>query len=177
MDYFRGSYTPEMAKDFNRSRTDEICADYWRLEGYSGHPFSEKKSCPNLYVIRDGDTLLVFDSGLYLNYRERLLKKISEYESKGIKRFILLNSHGHFDHVVNNDIILEVNFPEVRLLISEADRPCLDFTNYALKDEKEINQYYDPESIGEPSLSSITAGLNIASMADRAEFLRLDDRV
>jgi glyoxylase-like metal-dependent hydrolase (beta-lactamase superfamily II) len=177
MEYFRGDPKPEVVKEFKHSRIDEVGPDFWRLEGYSGHPFSEKQSCSNHYVVRDRDTVVVFDSGIYLHYRERLLNKIREYEVKGMKRFILLNSHGHIDHVANNDIILEVDFPEVRFLLPEPELQVLDWNRYLLNDLKEIEEYYDPKTIGEAFVKPYESGLSLATMADRAEPLSLNSRV
>ena len=176
---YQGLVTPEMEEEFNRSSVVEMAPDFWRLEGYSGYPFKEKKSSPNVYIMRDEDTLYLLDSGLYAVYRERILKLFQKYFDEGIKKLILLHSHCHFDHVANNDIILEANFPEVRILIPEPELDVIDLKRNMLGDQEELEEYYDPYSfefwINGDEMDDLLRG--VRTMAERAECLPLDSQV
>jgi glyoxylase-like metal-dependent hydrolase (beta-lactamase superfamily II) len=55
---------------------------------------------------RQGDLLTVIDSGAYGEDREAIVRAAQELGN--VARVVLLNSHGHVDHVGNNDVIYEM---------------------------------------------------------------------
>lgn len=97
---------------------------------------------PNVVVYRANDRMYVLDSGAGPIMRAsivKVLEKASQLES-----FTLLNSHGHVDHVGNNDIIGVAQAKEKHHYISNAGPtllyPISYFTNLFLT----LSNYYDP---------------------------------
>lgn len=173
---FQGKVTPEMVEKFKRSRVDEVAPDIWRLEGFSGHPFNIELSSPNIYIFREGDTVLLTDTGLYPFYRERVLERLRAYLQKGCRKLILLNTHGHFDHVANNDLIPEAGFPETEFWLIETEKPVIDLLHHFEADLKEHEKYYNPHGF-EPWIKGgdLYRGLN--TMVDQAKIIPLSSRV
>jgi len=170
--------TPEMEKDFKRSQVFELAPDFWMLEGWMSSTWSKNITSANIFIARDGDTVLLYDTGLYPFYRRKTLEKIQKHRQEGAKRLVLLNSHGHFDHIANNDIILEAGLPEVHFLATEPERGVLDLPNHYSKTMKELEEYYDPYTY-EPWISSANYQklMNEArTMVERAEVFSLPSR-
>jgi len=89
---------------------------------------------------------------------------------------ILLNTHGHFDHVANNDLILEAGFPETEFWLIETEKPVIDLLPHFEADLKEHEKYYDPHGF-EPWIKGgdLYRGLN--TMAAQAKIIPLSSRV
>jgi glyoxylase-like metal-dependent hydrolase (beta-lactamase superfamily II) len=94
-------------KELRKSIVKEIADDVWLVEGYVGDRFLHQPPSSNCYVIRDGDTVYVFDPGYYPFYKGRILEIINRYRKAGVTHVTLLVSQGHFDHTANNDVVLE----------------------------------------------------------------------
>jgi glyoxylase-like metal-dependent hydrolase (beta-lactamase superfamily II) len=58
---------------------------------------------PNVLVYRSGERVYLLDSGAGPTIRASILNVL--HEVGPVESFILLNSHGHPDHVGNNDVI------------------------------------------------------------------------
>ena len=96
-----------LTNQLKKSVVKEIANDVWLVEGYVGDNFLHEPPSSNCYVIRDGDTVYVFDPGYYPLYKSRILDIINRYKKAGVKHVTLLVSQGHFDHTANNDVVLE----------------------------------------------------------------------
>lgn len=173
---FQGKILPETEAKFKNSTIDEVAEDIWRLEGFSGHPFNVELSSPNIYVMHDEDFVLLTDTGLYPYYRRTVLNKLAEYRAKGARRLFLLNSHAHFDHVANNDLIYEADYPEIHFLLVEPEKPVINLISHFEDDLREHEAYYDPHNF-EPWIPAGNLYKGIETQADRAEILTLESRV
>lgn len=66
----------------------------------------EQGDVAQIVLHRDGDRLTVIDSGAYPEDRESILRAARQLGD--VSHAVLLNSHGHVDHVGNNDVIYEL---------------------------------------------------------------------
>jgi len=117
---------PGQEKELRRSFTREIAPDVWMLEGYISDYFLLKPASCNVFMLRDGDSLLVLDTGTYPFYRERMLEVMRRYRADGVKKVDLVLTQGHFDHASNNDVIRESGL-EWSFLLQEPEAGVLDF--------------------------------------------------
>jgi len=83
---------------------------------FTFNPFQE-----NTYVLSSGEAAIIVDPGCY-EAHER--KELDDYlAANGLKPFLLVNTHGHVDHVLGNDHVKSrYNLP---LAIHSADVPVL----------------------------------------------------
>ncbi|AEH24604.1 MBL fold metallo-hydrolase [Pyrococcus yayanosii] len=56
----------------------------------------------NVYAIRDGDELLIIDTGTGVYWNRYLSALAGEGYLEGVKRAVIFNTHEHFDHVGGN---------------------------------------------------------------------------
>ncbi len=153
---------PGQEKELRRSFVKEIAPDVWMLEGYISDYFLLKPASCNVFMLRDGDSLLVLDTGTYPFYRERMLDVMRRYKRDGVKRVDLMLTQGHFDHASNNDVILESGL-DWRFLLQEPEIKVLDFFADWIGDFRDLEQLYNIYSLFE--LRGITAPVNLASRA------------
>ncbi len=130
-------------KELARSRVMEIAPDAWMIEGYSSTDFASKPSSSNCFVLRDENMVLLLDTGTYPFFRERILNILKKFRSNGADSLVLMNTHGHMDHVANNDVVLEAGFENVRYLLPEAEKSVLDAQSHFTHEFEELNLYYD----------------------------------
>ena len=73
----------------------------------------------NSYLVREGHTLYIIDSGLGPLHRAQLLAAIARFSDAS--RVYVLNSHWHLDHCGNGMIVEELGrrFPQVHYLVPE----------------------------------------------------------
>lgn len=181
------------------SRVMEVSPDITMIEGYISDNFLFKPPSCNCFVLRDSDMVLLVDTGTYPFYREHILDQLRKHRAEGARRLILMLTQGHFDHVANNDIILEAGYDEVRFLLPQAEVGTVDLHHHWTGDFKAMLEYYDPYR--QMPMSFPTAVINLAgrvstrlaqallssncrmlfrginTMADRAEILMPDSRV
>jgi glyoxylase-like metal-dependent hydrolase (beta-lactamase superfamily II) len=170
--------TPQMEKDFQRSRMFELAPDFWMLEGWMSATWSKNITSANIFTARDGDTVLLHDTGLYPFYRQRTLDRLRKYGQEGARRLVLLNSHGHFDHIANNDVLLEAGFPEVKFLATEPELKVFHLATHYADTMKELAEYYDPYTY-EPWISAANYQklmTGAKTLVERAQILTLKDR-
>ncbi|RJP26278.1 MAG: MBL fold metallo-hydrolase [Actinobacteria bacterium] len=185
--------------DLKRSRILEISPDITMIEGYISDDFFFKPPSCNCFVLRDGDMVLLVDTGTYPFYRRAILDVLDRHRRDGAKRLVLMLTQGHFDHVANNDVILEAGYGDVRFLLPEVELPVIDLFHHWMGDFEAMTEYYNPyrefpmvfptavigltgrmsARLARSLLSSSCRMLfrGIQNLADRAEILRLDERV
>lgn len=130
-------------KELARARVMEIAPDVWMIEGYASTDFQSKPSSSNCFVLRDENMVLLIDTGTYPFYRERILDVLKKFCSTGADTLILMNTHGHLDHVANNDVIFEAGFENVRYLLPEPELGTMDAQAHFSHEFEELEQYYD----------------------------------
>jgi glyoxylase-like metal-dependent hydrolase (beta-lactamase superfamily II) len=129
-----------LERELKRSVVLEIAPDVWMLEGFLGDRFFVEAPSSNMYMLRDGDSLLILDTGNYGLYRGRMLEIIERYKRNGVKRITLMVTQGHFDHAANNTVVLESGLPW-RFLLPEPELPTISFVNDVLQDLERLGEY------------------------------------
>ncbi len=77
------------------------------------HPTVLWEACdvPSIVVYRASKTLYVLDTGVGPEQRAVLAAQIAAL-GKGAEEIVLVNSHGHFDHLGNNDLLQLAAIPK-----------------------------------------------------------------
>lgn len=157
---------PQPLDKLQYSRVLEIAPDIWMIEGYlSDNFFTDLPSC-NIFIMRDKETVLLIDTGLYPYFRKSILKILHKYKRDGAKELVLALTQGHFDHAGNNDVILEAGYEKVRFLLPEPERKTIHFAAYVFEDLIKQEKYYDPYATF-PTNEIPAAFINIANMVSR----------
>ncbi len=132
-------------KDLERSRIMEIAPDIWKIEGYIGHNFLGQPPSCNIFVLRDEDLVVLLDTGTYPYYRKPILDVLQKFKEAGAKSLVLVLTQGHFDHVANNDVILESGYDDVRFVLPEVEYDLLDLVGHWHGEFEELRaDYYNP---------------------------------
>lgn len=80
---------------------------------------------PSIVVYRASKALYVLDTGVGPEQRTVLESQIASL-GEGAEEIVLVNSHGHFDHLGNNDLLQRAAIPRKRHLISKESAPDAD---------------------------------------------------
>jgi len=185
--------------DLKLSRVLEVSPDITMIEGYISDDFFFKPPSCNCFVLRDEDMVLLVDTGTYPFYRETILDQLRKHKAEGAKRLVLMLTQGHFDHVANNDVILEAGYDDVRFLLPQVEVGIVDLYNHWTGDFKAMLDYYNPyrqmPMVFPTAVINLTSRLStglaqalmsrnckmlfkgINTIADRAEILPPDSRV
>ncbi len=189
----------DLERELRKSTVTEIAPDVWMLEGYIGDEFFTKHPSSNVYILRDGDSLLILDTGYHAFYRQSMLKIIERYKKQGVKRLILTLTQGHFDHASNNVIALESGL-DWRFLLPEPEFRTINLFEDMMRDLRELAEFENVYStmfpwkgrtaavrIAEKISPSLAAAMvrasfwrvmgGIQTLADKAESLTLKSRV
>jgi glyoxylase-like metal-dependent hydrolase (beta-lactamase superfamily II) len=91
------------------------------------HPTLLWEACdvPSIVVYRARKTLYVLDTGVGPEQRAALKTQMAAL-GQGAEEIVLINSHGHFDHLGNNDLVQQSVIPRKRHLISKDAAPNTD---------------------------------------------------
>jgi glyoxylase-like metal-dependent hydrolase (beta-lactamase superfamily II) len=135
---------PEMLQDLEKTRVMEIAPDVWMIEGYCRFIFLLEPPSGNIFIIRDGDMVLMMDTGHHPFYRPLILDVLKKLAAKGAKHLVLVMSHGHWDHGKNNDIIYEAGYETARFILPEPEFNTLNIPAHMLGDAEKVKAYYDP---------------------------------
>ena len=103
----------------------EIAPNLVVIEGHHPHAMWEDPDLPTIAAYRGERTLYLFDTGVGPEQRAALLRVAEQLG--GAEEVLLLNSHGHVDHLGNNDVLAEIPAARRRHLFPRAARPALDF--------------------------------------------------
>ncbi len=138
---------PGQEKELGRSFERELADGIWMLEGYVSDYFLLKPASSNTYILRDKDTLLIVDPGLYPFYRKRIIDIVRRFRSNGVKRVVLTVTQGHFDHVGNNDVIMETGVDDWSFILPEPELKVIDILNDFMADIDNLAGLYDVYSM------------------------------
>ncbi|MET0965523.1 MAG: MBL fold metallo-hydrolase [Nakamurella sp.] len=105
----------------------------------------------NALVHRAGDTLVIVDTGVTEPFRDALRQAVNEFTDA--KRLLLLTTHGHTDHVGNNDLVDEI----------AADRGI---TAEHFVPARDIGQMLDPVNYWTTAFSNIVDLTSMPAPAD-----------
>jgi len=102
----------------------KISEDFYMFQGGIGLRRMPLPSYCNTYLLKDENTLILYDTSAFEDIRSEMLKIIKEYEHT-CSKFYLINGHADPDHIANNDIIDDVKIGEKHFLIHEDGIPRL----------------------------------------------------
>ena len=89
------------------------------IVGRELNPAKGEADIANVILYRPGDTLYVIDSGATPSFRPFLRKAISRM--RPFRNLVLINTHGHPDHIGNNDLVMATPAARKRHYMSRLD--------------------------------------------------------
>jgi glyoxylase-like metal-dependent hydrolase (beta-lactamase superfamily II) len=107
-----------------------IARDLHVVEGHHPQNLWQDPDIPSIVVFRTGRRLYLLDSGLGPDQR-KAISELGRRYADTCDEIVLLNSHGHCDHLGNNDVIAEIGRGKtVRHYLPRAARPALDVRHF-----------------------------------------------
>jgi glyoxylase-like metal-dependent hydrolase (beta-lactamase superfamily II) len=97
---------------------------------------------PNIMALHAGRELYLLDTGLGPAQRQAIVNLASRLGGQ-FDRVTLLNSHGHADHMGNNDVLADLGAASTRHFISEKSTPYFDTLNFFRDAYNEGGKYFD----------------------------------
>lgn len=85
----------------------KISPDLYLIEGHHPHNLWDDPDLPTIGIYRGAHRLYLLDTGVGPEQRAALLAQAGQLRD-GMDEVVLLNSHGHLDHLGNNDVLDEV---------------------------------------------------------------------
>lgn len=137
---------PELKSSLERTQVKELVPDVWLIEGNLGLSFFLAPPSSNSYVLRDESLVLVLDTGIHPYYRTKILDVLDRFRKDGAKTLVLMVTQGHWDHAMNNDVILEAGYEEVRFLLPEPEVSVIESIHHWLQDFRRLEFFYEPYS-------------------------------
>jgi glyoxylase-like metal-dependent hydrolase (beta-lactamase superfamily II) len=125
-------------------KIEKVGKGLWLIEGEMPEDNDKYPDVANVIVYRTGDHLYVIDTGVGPRVRDSLSELL--LKNSPVRGFTLLNSHGHVDHVCNNDLIRTVSAEAKHHYISEPGMALLDASTYFARHYDLMSEYYDPLS-------------------------------
>ncbi|MDO8209090.1 MBL fold metallo-hydrolase [Conexibacter sp. CPCC 206217] len=108
----------------------EIAPDLYLIEGHHPHNLWDDPDLPTLAVYRSGRRLYLLDTGVGPEQREAIRELANRYAGE-VDEVLLLNSHGHLDHLGNNDVLAEIAPGATkRHHLPRASRSALEFESF-----------------------------------------------
>ena len=145
---------PAMIEKLKKTRIFDLAQDVLMIEGYEGTPFFIEPPSGNIFIIRDGDMVLLMDTGHHPFYRQKILDILHKFAREGARDLVLVMSHGHWDHGKNNDIIYEAGYRSARFLLPEPEFHTLNIPAHMLGDWGKAIQYFDPGAMMQEGFKS-----------------------
>ena len=136
---------PELERFLLRTEVTEVTPDARLLEGNVGLDFFLAPPSSNICILRDEDLVMVIDSGLHPYYRKKILDVLEEFRRDGARRLVLVVTQGHWDHALNNDVILEAGYEEVNFLLPEPEIRVIESIPHWLADFRSQSFCYEPD--------------------------------
>lgn len=117
----------------------------------------------NAFVIRDGKTIFVVDSGAGSRMKELLLSAIEELK-EGADDLVLINTRCHVNRVSNNEYIMNIEgFKTKNHIMHENAKPMLDPYSFYQKLYCDLDKYYDVFEAPPPPWKFLTKLLSFGS--------------
>lgn len=135
---------PELLQLLEKCHVTEIASGVWEYEGFIGPNFFMEPPTGNIFFLRDGDMVMMVDSGHHPFMRTKILEVLGKLRKEGAKELILVMSHGHLDHGKNNDVIYEAGYEKVSFLLPENEFSTLNSPVHMVGSNARAREYYDP---------------------------------
>jgi len=137
--------SPELMKNLEKARTMEIAPDVFFIEGFAGPGgFFFSPPSGNIFVLRDGDMVLLIDTGHHGFYRKKILEVLNRLRKEGARELVLMMSHAHIDHGKNNDVIYEAGYESTRFLLPEPEFHTINVPAHELSSFQKTREFFDP---------------------------------
>jgi glyoxylase-like metal-dependent hydrolase (beta-lactamase superfamily II) len=120
----------------------ELQPGLYLIEGR--HPVSmwQDVNVPNVAAVHAGATLYLLDTGLGPEQKQAILELAGRLQGQ-FTELVLLNSHGHADHIGNNDVLGTIAASQKRHYISERAQPYFDTATFFRNAYNEGARYFD----------------------------------
>lgn len=120
----------------------EVGTGLYLIPGH--HPASmwTDANVPNIMALHSGRELFLLDTGLGPAQRQAITG-LARGLGGQFDRVTLLNSHGHADHMGNNDVLGDLGAATTRHFISEKSAPYFDTLNFFRDAYNEGGKYFD----------------------------------
>ncbi len=119
----------------------EIADDLFLIEGHHPHTLWDDPDLPTIAIYRRGPRLYLLDSGVGDDQYRAILEVVRGFD--GIEEVLLLNSHGHVDHLGNNHVLQAISATRRRHYIPRAARSALDYEAFFAKMYRSGIGYFD----------------------------------
>ncbi len=120
----------------------ELGTGLYLIEGRHPESMWKDVNVPNIVAVHAAETLYLLDTGLGPEQKRAILDLARRLEGS-FSRLVLLNSHGHGDHVGNNDVIAEISASETSHYISAKSDPYFDPFNFFRDAYNEGARYFN----------------------------------
>ncbi|MGE0295987.1 MAG: MBL fold metallo-hydrolase, partial [Pseudonocardia sp.] len=98
------------------------------IEGHHPHSLWDDPDLPTIVMYRSGPRLYLLDTGVGPEQRDGIRQVAARWPD--VEEILLLNSHGHLDHLGNNDVLAELPARTRRHFVPRAARSALDFATF-----------------------------------------------
>jgi glyoxylase-like metal-dependent hydrolase (beta-lactamase superfamily II) len=152
-----------------------LAEDLFVIEGRHPTAVWQEMNVPNIAVYRVGDTLYLLDTGVCTPQRDSIRAAVRRMGGS-FARLVLLNSHGHGDHVGNNSLIHEIPAREKQHFISEQARDFLQpeaFFTAAFAEGARYFTYLDGLDLSPEAVAALLTQLGAAPALDPAQLSQL----
>ncbi len=105
-----------------------LAPDLFLIEGHHPHNLWDDPDLPTVAIYRSGGRLYLLDTGAGPEQRDAILEVARRCAAeRSIEEVVLLNSHGHLDHLGNNNVIADIPAAARSHYFPRDARHCLDF--------------------------------------------------
>jgi glyoxylase-like metal-dependent hydrolase (beta-lactamase superfamily II) len=153
----------------------ELRTGLYVIEGHHPESMWNDVNVPNIAAVHSRDTLYLLDTGLGQEQKRAILELAGRLRG-AFSRLVLLNSHGHGDHVGNNDVIDEIGASDKSHYISEKSDPYFDPFNFfrdAYNEGARYFNYLEGLDITVDALMPLLVRAGVDANLDRARLAEL----
>ncbi len=152
----------------------EIAQNLCVIEGHHPHRMWEDPDIPTVAVYKGASTLYLLDTGVGPRQRQAILAMAAKYGPAD--EVLILSSHGHIDHLGNNDVVDDIPAAAKRNYFPRAGRPGLDprtfFRTMYARGEPYFD-YADGLNLDAGTVSSLLRGVGADNRATPANVAAL----
>lgn len=128
----------------------ELANQYFLIIGRHLNLEKKEADVANSILFKKNDTLYIIDTGALIDFRETLMERCNSL--KPFSKIVLINTHGHCDHVGNNIVLEQLEAVEKHHYISAHDMNMMhDNRSYFTKNFKNIASFmadgFDAEKV------------------------------
>ncbi|MEU8080214.1 MBL fold metallo-hydrolase [Catellatospora citrea] len=156
----------------------EIAPNLCVIEGHHPHRMWEDPDIPTIAVYRGASTLYLLDTGVGPQQRSSILAVAQKHGPAD--EVVILSSHGHIDHLGNNDVVDDIAATGKRNYFPRAGRPGLEprtFFRAMYERGAPYFDYIDGLDLDADTVGSLLRGIGADPRATPDTIARLGDAV